>query len=356
MENFFAVENWPLLSPLLDEALELPSAEREAWLANLPAEYTPLKPDLRRLLAPAGHISSVGFLEALPGMDLACQADDVSGFAANEFIGSWRLIRKLGEGGMASVWLAERRDGLLGRPAAVKLPHGGWRREALAERIAREREILATLDHPNIARLLDAGIGPNGQPYLALEYVHGKRIDDYCREGRLPVKARLELCLQVARALAHAHAMLVVHRDLKPSNILVTEEGEVRLLDFGIAKLLDGPETRETELTRLNGRALTLDYASPEQIAGRPVTVASDVYSLGVVLYELLTGSRPYKPRRDSSAALEEAILDTEPRPPSEMAAERTIRTALRGDLDTIVLKALKKGPASALSDRRCVR
>ena len=174
--------------------------------------------------------------------------------------------RKIGEGGMATVWEAERCDGLFQRRVAIKLPRDDWSAELLKERIAREREILARLDHPNIASLLDAGMTAAGQPYLALEYVEGTRIDHYCRDRALPPRQRIALFLQVARAISYAHAMLVLHRDLKPSNILVGEGGEVRVLDFGIAKILEPGETQETELTRVSGAALTLSYASPEQI------------------------------------------------------------------------------------------
>jgi serine/threonine-protein kinase len=246
---------------------------------------------------------------------------------------------------MGSVWLAERADRMLSRPVALKLPRGAWSRPGLRERMAREREILASLNHAHIARLYDAGLGPEGQPFLALEYVEGRPIDVYAREQRLDLRARLGLFLQVAEAVAHAHARLVVHRDLKPGNILVTAEGEVRLLDFGIAKLLGQGRAEETELTRLSGRALTPAYASPEQIEGAPLGVASDVYSLGVVLYELVAGSRPYRPERESAASLEEAILRKDPPRPSEVARDPRIGKALRGDLDTVVLKALKKRP-----------
>ena len=184
-----------------------------------------------------------------------------------------------------------------------------------------------------------------GQPYLAIEYVEGHRIDVYCREQHLDVEARLRLFAQVAGAVAYAHGKLAVHRDLKPANILVSAGGQVRLLDFGIAKLLDDGQAKETRFTELSGRALTPDYASPEQIAGEPLTVASDVYSLGVVLYELLAGQRPYTLPRDSRGALEEAILQADPPLPSAVA-ESARRSALRGDLDTVVLKALKKNPS----------
>ena len=246
---------------------------------------------------------------------------------------------------MAEVWMAERCDGLRARPVALKLPRRGWGNRLFCERLARERDILDALNHPNIARLLDAGATTNGQPYLVLEYVEGQRIDEYCRDRRLPARERLELFLQVAQAIAFAHHSLVLHRDLKPSNILVTSEGAVRVLDFGIAKLLELGQTEETDLTLCAGPAFTLGYASPEQIAGRPLTVASDVYSLGIVLYELLTGVRPYALNPGSAADLEAQLLGVEPAPPSEIVSDRELHRALRGDLDRVVLMALRKLP-----------
>jgi tetratricopeptide (TPR) repeat protein len=338
---------WAELSELLDAALERPMAGREAWLEALAPRFDSLKPYLRELLSRAAMVESQQFMSALPRLDM--EADQAGHPAAREeragdVIGTYRLVRELGSGGMGSVWLAERIDGLISRPVALKLPLGAWKRAGLAERMARERDILATLAHPNIAHLYDAGLTADGQPWLAIEYVEGRRLDEYCSERQLDPKAQLRLFAQVAAAVAYAHSKLVVHRDLKPANILVTDDGQVRLLDFGIAKLLDEGQARETKLTEMSGRALTPDYASPEQIIGEPLTIASDIYSLGVILYELLSGQRPYKLQRDSRGALEEAIVQTEPASPSEVV-DRQHRRTLRGDLDTIVLKALKKKP-----------
>ena len=329
------------LSQLLDEGLERPSTERDAWIESLDAQLDSLKPRLRDLLSRAALVETGEFLNTLPRIDVIEPATSPD-LAVGQVVGTYRLVRELGVGGMGSVWLAERTDGLVQRPVALKLPHVmSYRRAELVERMAREREILATLDHRNIARLLDAGVDVRGQPWLAIDYVEGEPIDRYC--AAVPVLGRITLFLEVARAVAYAHGKLVLHRDLKPANILVTSGGDVRLLDFGIAKLLAPGAAQDSALTRFGGGAFTPDYASPEQVRGEPLTVASDVYSLGVVLYELLAGARPYKLQRDSRGALEEAILLAEPRPPSEMAPSGK---ALKGDLDIIVLKALKKQPA----------
>ncbi len=339
---------WARLSKLLDEALEREPVARVAWLDSLGPELDDLKPQLHDLLSRAASVETRDFLGTLPRISVGGSAGERLDMAG-EIVGAYRLVRELGAGGMGSVWLAERTDALIDRPLALKLPHlVVARRAELAERMARERAILATLDHPHIAKLFDAGVTAQGQPFLALEYVEGRPIDAWCRgdESTPPVdlKTRLGLFRQVADAVAYAHGKLVLHRDLKPENILVTASGDVRLLDFGIAKLLDSGEARESPLTEMSGRALTPDYASPEQILGEPLTVASDVYSLGVILYELLSGSRPYKLERNSRGALEDAIVRTEPRRPSEISSGAASRR-LRGDLDTIVLKALKKNP-----------
>jgi serine/threonine protein kinase len=341
-------ETWAELSRLLDAALEISPADRGRWIDALPDRLERLKPALREvLLSGAAPVETGDFLQTLPKLELDAQ-DFAPRTARPEqpggVIGPYRLVRELGSGGMGTVWLAQRTDQLIKRPVALKLPHGAWQKAGLAERMAREREILATLTHPNIAHLYDAGLSTDGQPYLAIEYVEGRRIDEYCREEKLDLKSRLRLFAQVAEAVAYAHSKLVVHRDLKPANILVAAGGQVRLLDFGIAKLMEGGEARESRLTELSGRALTPDYASPEQILGEPLTTSSDVYSLGVILFELLTGERPYKLKRDSRGALEDAILQADPPAPSAVC-KPPWNKALRGDLDTIVLEALKKKP-----------
>jgi WD40 repeat protein/serine/threonine protein kinase len=345
------------LSQLLDESLDLSLEARAEWLAALDGSEPGWAAFLRDMFSSQGQdkqrlLRTRGYLAGQAG----ALAGDESVLLGKLF-GPYRVLSLLGHGGMGSVWLAERADGLFARQVALKLVHPALVSRVLMERSAREREILASLSHPNIARLIDAGFADDGQPYLALEYVAGVPITLYCDERRLPLRARLEIFRQVLSAVQYAHAHLVIHRDLKPSNIMVTSEGQVYLLDFGIAKLLTEGEAKETELTRIGGRALTPDYAAPEQIAGAPITTAADVYALGVMLYELLVGERPYRLKRDTRGALEEAILQADPLPPSR-AVPTEIAARARGtsgkprsslvdsDLDTIVIKALKKLPA----------
>ena len=353
-----SAEEYSRLSTLWDESIEMAPEQLDAWLAALVRSEPKLAGLLRVLCASQEESRERRFLETsdLVARHVAALVEADPGLIGKPF-GPYRVLALLGHGGMGSVWLAERADGLFTRQVALKLIHPALKSRVMSERFAREREILASLTHPNIARLLDAGFAEDGQSYLALDYVAGTPLTTYCDEHRLSVRERLDLFRQVLSAVQYAHAHLVIHRDLKPANILVTEEGQVQLLDFGIAKLLSEREAKETELTQLGGRALTPDYAAPEQIAGTPITTAADVYSLGVMLYELLAGQRPYKLKRDSRGALEEAILQSDPVPPSratldeaDAAARSTtakkLSSILRGDLDTIVIKALKKSPA----------
>jgi serine/threonine-protein kinase len=354
---------WPAFSQLIDRMLEQPPAQREDWVRALGGADVQLAPQLLELLRPTGHTRARDWLETLPKLwasDIGAGPgpDDLLEHAGDQ-IGPYRLLRLLGSGGMGSVWYAERSDQLMRRAVALKLPLSVPSRN-LAARFERERDILAGLVHPNIARLYDAGVSAQGRAYLALEYVEGRDLDAYCDARGLGLAARVDLFAQVLGAVQYAHSCLVIHRDIKPSNILVTAEGQVRLLDFGVAKLLDGEhgqETAETELTRLGGAAMTLAYAAPEQIAGRPVSTATDVYSLGVVLYELLTGARPYRLQRATRGAMEEAILKADIALPSAVpmdersgaqrsSAPARLQRELRGDLDAILLKALQREPA----------
>jgi len=334
--------DWATLSPLLDEALEQPPALRPAWLAALGARASAAqRVALGRLLALQPGVETGGFLEHLPLLPTrgAFAASDAS---PGLLVGPYRLVAVIGHGGMSTVWRAERADFTPRREVALKLPLVTWGGH-FAERLARERDIVAALEHPNMARFLDAGLDSAGRPWLATELIDGEPIDSYCARRELDVPARLSLVLQVCDAVAHAHARLVIHRDLKPANILVTPGGQVKLLDFGIAKLLQGQHAAQTALTQAAGRVMTPDFASPEQIRGEPLSTASDVYAIGVVAYLLVTGERPYRLRRGTAAELEDAIAHVQPQRPSDAARELHIKRQLRGDLDAILAKALSK-------------
>jgi serine/threonine protein kinase/Flp pilus assembly protein TadD len=344
------------MSRLLDEALPLDEAGRREWLEALSPDHQDIAEVLRKALLPGGT-GTQDALGTLPKVG----SDDEAGSAASGLkpgmrVGPYELIKPLGVGGMAEVWLARRADGAFKREVALKLPMLTRLRKDLEERFARERDILASLEHSNIARLYDAGTDANGLPYLSMEYVAGQPITEWCDAHKLSIPDRLQLMLQVLDGVQYAHERHVVHRDLKPSNILVTESGQVRLLDFGIAKLLQAEEADRTQLTSVYGRALTPDYASPELIRGEAVDARSDVYSVGVVLYELLTGSRPYRLRAGASVGtLEQAIATTEVSKPSTQIEPQScearavtrekLARLLRGDLDVIVLKTLAREP-----------
>ena len=340
-------ERWSRLSTLLDELLELDEPVRTRRLTQITASDAQLGDELRSMLA----------LEDERPDFLAQSVVDAAVFSPQpgQSIGPYRLESPIGEGGMGQVWLATRADGLYHRRVALKLLRPGLGDAGLRTRFTRERQILARLGHAHIARLLDAGVSSDGQPYLALDYVQGEPITDYARNISLPVHDRLRLFLQVCAAVSHAHANLVVHRDLKPSNIMVTPAGEVCLLDFGIAKLLDESADGHGVITGTGTRAFTLHYAAPEQLRNGVITTMTDVYSLGVVLYELLVGRKPYDPARPSDAAWEEAILTGDAVRPSTAALRlaresgapnpRRLAADLAGDLDNILLKTLAKAP-----------
>ena len=347
-------EHWAIVSNLLDEALLLPIEAHPQWLIDLPREHAHLKETLRSFLELHAQLDGEKYLEA--GARLSkIELTPVIQASPGDLIGSYRLLEEIGVGGMGSVWLAERADGEIKRRVALKLPRLVWASD-LAERMSSERDILAALEHPNIARLYDAGVDQQGRPYLAMEYVEGRRITDYCDGLCMPLRERVELFLQVITAVQYAHAQLILHRDLKPANVLVNERGEVRLLDFGIAKIMVEPATGVDDLGSTLAHPLTPKYASPEQLANQRLTLTSDVYSLGVMLYKLLTGSSPYRTRDDTRISLELAVMDGDIDAPGaalldddcivrRATSRERLRRQLRGDLGAIVLKALRRNP-----------
>lgn len=352
-------EEWRKIEELLDVALELEPTERRRFLAGLD-----VPPDLRiefeSLLACDEHTN--GFLNA-PAMALSADffdEDNLTEARAGQHVGAYRILREIGRGGMGTVFLAERADGQFEQSVALKVVRRSFADTDLARRFRQERQILASLNHPNIARLLDGGVSVDGEPFLAMEYVEGLRIDAYADVHQLSTHERLRLFRQVCGAVQYAHQNLVIHRDLKPSNILVTAEGVPKLLDFGIAKLLDAENGGAQTVTAVG--VMTPEYASPEQVRGESVTTASDVYSLGVVLYELLTGRRPYRVTGRRPDEIARAIREQEPLKPSEARSEPPASAgpvlnprddargsdlkSLRGDLDNIVLMAMRKEPS----------
>jgi len=331
-------EHWPLFSSLLDEALSLPDTGYEAWLAALEGESAALRPWLARVLAAAAAPATGGFL------DTATLPAD-TGFEAGSAVGPFRLVRRLGEGGMGEVWLADRAEDGPRRQVALKLPHAFLLGAEARKRFQRERDVVATLTHPNIAQLYEAGVSSNNIPYLALEYVDGTPITVWCREKSLPLGQRLALAQKVLDALGYAHSRLIVHRDIKPSNILVTVDGQVKLLDFGIAKLL-GDAAETGGLTQPAARLATPDYAAPEQLWGDTVTVSTDLFAAGAVLFELVAGARPFStPWRSPGQEAPLASTRADPMACGSPLGARLAR-ALRGDLDAILAKALAPDPA----------
>jgi serine/threonine protein kinase len=375
-------ERWQEISPYLDQALTLTEDERGDWLASIRQKNPEIGDLVQQLLRDHHLLVEEQFLEAshIPLPDLKS--------LAGQRIGAYTLISQIGEGGMRSVWLAERSDGRFERRSAIKFVHAVLAGSAGARRFGREGRILGALAHPHIAELIDAGVSPVGQPYLVLEYVEGDHIDLFCDRRGLDVAARIRLFLDVLTAVTHAHRSLIVHRDIKPSNVLVRNDGQVKLLDFGISKLLEraNQEGDPGPLTAESGTAMTPEYAAPEQLLGGAITTGTDIYSLGVLLYVLLTGCHPAGDGPHSVASLVKAIVDKQPKRLSEAvappraidnaaidtavirnaaianAAKRSttpekLRRTLRGDLDTIVAKTLKKDPVeryasvSALSE-----
>ena len=343
-------KRWEELSPYVDQALAMSDEQRSAWLVSLRRDDPALADDVAALLEEHRAMSDERFLE-----NRIVEVPAQSSFAGQK-AGAYTLIALLGRGGMSTVWLAERNDGRFRGRVAIKFLNLAVSGPAGTARFIREGSILGRFSHPHIAHLMDAGVSREGQPYLVLEYIEGEPIDRFCDGRKLDVESRLRLFLDVLAAVAHAHSHLIVHRDIKPSNVLVRNDGQVKLLDFGIAKLLE--QDQDATLTRAAG-PLTPQFAAPEQLTNGDVTTATDVYSLGVLLYVLLTGAHPTGSDQQSAAQLVQAITAVEPRRMSDvvcadarpdtavtraLSADRLRRT-LRGDLDTIVAKALKKDP-----------
>jgi serine/threonine protein kinase/tetratricopeptide (TPR) repeat protein len=361
-------EKWDQVKELFTLALEREPGERHGFLRQACGDDDSLRAEIESLLA--SFDDSETFLENCPAADLlSAQSQAITG----RRIGAYRIIRECGRGGMGVVFLAERADDQYRKRVAIKMLKSGINTDEILRRFRNERQALAALDHPSIVRLLDGGSTEDGLPYLIMDYVEGIRIDKYCDIHKLSVAERLQLFRSVCLAVQYAHASLVIHRDLKPGNILITKEGVARLLDFGIAKVLDPQWSQDAPVTRTDWRPMTPEYASPEQVRGEPVTNATDIYSLGVLLYELLTGHRPYRVRTDSPLEIERSVCEEEPEKPSAAVSRKDERTTndagtrtvitpqqvgemrairpeelprcLRGDLDTIVMKALRKEP-----------
>ncbi|HSM36079.1 MAG TPA: serine/threonine-protein kinase [Longimicrobiales bacterium] len=347
---------WERIQAIFDEAIDVPPAERDALLASACGDEHELRREVESLLE--AHETAETFLE---GAGIAAVAPWLSDPPAGKtsaqgeagkglHFGPYRVIRELGRGGMGTVFLAERADDRYQRTVAIKLVRtfGG---ESLERRFQKEQRILASLEHPSIARLYDAGTTPAGQPFLVMEHVRGSPIDAYCEERGLPVDDRLRLFDRVCRAVEFAHGRLIVHRDLKPSNILVTDEGVPKLLDFGVARLLAVDEEADSNPTTVGARAMTPEYASPEQLRGDPVSTSTDVWALGVLLYRLLTGRHPYRFGSRSPQVVERTLQEARAALPSaavleEGAPDATARARrLRGDLDTITMAALRLEP-----------
>ena len=343
MDRALDPERWRRLSTILDGALDLPSEARARYLDLACGGDAELRREVEDLLA--AEASAGPFLETPAGersaplvAEMVQHLGEAEAPPAGRLVGAYRLLAELGEGGMGTVHLAERADGQFEQRVAIKLLRHGLESREARRLFLQERQILARLEHPAIARLLDGGVTEQGVPYFVMELVEGRPVATYCEEEQLGIEARLRVFLEICDAAQYAHRNLVVHRDLKPSNVLVDPAGRVKLLDFGIAKLLAESDDT-TPATRTLVQAMTPEYAAPEQVRGDVVTTATDVYALGVLLYELLTGARPYRVTGATRGELERAILEQEPLRPSARAS------GLRGDLDGIVMKALQKEP-----------
>lgn len=346
-------DRWGTIQSHFHRCLQMSLGEQETFIKNLEDEDSALADEVKKLLN--GHSASGAFLE----VDVLEEAFINSG----DMVGPWKIIREIGRGGMSTVYLAFRADGQFEREAAIKFLHGLIPGRSMHKRIQLEQNILARLQHKNISQLFDAGLSDDGRPYFILEYIDGKPITEWCSGQELSFSKRLKIFEQVCEAVQFAHQRLIVHRDLKPTNILVDKNGKVKLLDFGIAKILEEDPQEGAPLTRTGQYLMTPEYASPEQVHGAPITTATDVYALGLILCELLTGSLPYNVSGKSQIEISGIISGMAPVKPSSIVSGRTekmngetdqlikgfnkkqLKKKLRGDLDNIVLKALRKEP-----------
>ena len=336
---------WDRIQEIFLEAADLRPSERAAFLDRMCAGDPDARAEVESLLRAdaTGESAVCAAIES----EVASMLNESS--HVNARLGSYLLLKEIGRGGMGTVYLAERADGQFRKQVAVKMVRPGMDTEFILARFRRERQVLARFDHPNIGRLLDGGTATNGTPYLVMEYIDGDWITRYCESKALDVEQKLLLFLRVCSAVHYAHLQFVVHRDLKPGNILVDSRGEPKLVDFGICKLLyRDSEGDRNETVTLGTGPLTPHYACPEQIRGEPVTIASDVYSLGAVFYELMTGVRPHVFPEPTPQAVEKVVCEGDTIAPSEAARQNNERLAarLRGDLDTIILQAMRKEPA----------
>ncbi len=340
-------ERWEQIKSVVADALERTTQERSAFLAKTCREDTDLRREVESMLAHA--TDDTRFEDAVADLSQTYVTPDHS--RVGQRVGAYRIAREIGRGGMGAVYLGERADAHFQKQVALKILKRGTDTEEVLRRFQTERQILAGLEHPNIAHLVDGGMTEDGLPFFAMQYVQGTPITTYCSAGDLSVSARIELFLKVCGAVQFAHQNLVVHRDLKPANILITAEGEPKLLDFGIAKLI-APEGGALAVTLPEQQRLTPAYASPEQVQGAPITTVSDVYSLGAVLYELLVGFSPHRFGQPFPSATElwRVVGEVEAARPSAAALEKQARRPLRGDLDNILLTALRKEPARRYS------
>jgi serine/threonine protein kinase len=338
---------WRKIEDLFHQALEQPELERQLWLSKACAGDASLLGEVQSLLESDKSAASVSIREHVAGAATsAVRALDQPHLPRP--VGPYRLLRQIGRGGMGTVYLAERADGQFEKQVAVKMVQPGLDTEFILARFRRERRVLARFDHRNIGRLLDGGTASDGIPYFVMEYIDGDWITRYCDSKTLAVEERLRLFLRVCSAVHYAHLQFVVHRDLKPGNILVDSRGDPKLLDFGICKLLYRETSGDNHDTEASMRWLTPEYASPEQVRGEPVNIASDVYSLGAILYELMTGARPHVFPKITPQGVEQVVCQHEVRAPSDVVCQRSEKLAarLRGDLDNIILQAMRKEPA----------